>query len=217
MKVIAFKIHMCGMSDRTISRKILIDKPFKTITKVLSLTYCLKNNISTVDELISYIKSSTVDITELLGEYFIDNFTVENIYIKHKGYLIGFQENKYLPDIFNYFKRGIIEFDYICVVGGASREHCGYKFIIHSNEEIHKNMPHTHVEKDGVSPRYLLDTFERIPTDEYLHEHSRDEKKIIQPFIKKNIKWFKEKWLMSVNGYIPPVETETGKQFCKET
>jgi hypothetical protein len=38
MKVIVFKIHICGMSDKTISRKILIDKPFKTITTVLRLT-----------------------------------------------------------------------------------------------------------------------------------------------------------------------------------
>ena len=48
MKAIIFKIHMCGMSNRTISHKIMIDKLFKTITKVLGLTDCLKNNVFTV-------------------------------------------------------------------------------------------------------------------------------------------------------------------------
>lgn len=205
------------MSNKNISRKIMICKPFKTITKSLRLECCLKNHISSVDSLISYIKTSTNNLSSYLGEFGLANFNVENIYIKHKGYLIGLQQNKNLIDIFNFFNKHIIEFDYIFVAGGASCEHHGYKFIVHSNEDIHRNMPHVHVERNGVAPRYLLDTLERIPTDKYLPEHVRDEKKIIKPYIKKNIKWFNEKWLMSVNGYIPPVESETGLQYCKES
>ena len=113
MKVIVFKIHICGMSERTISSKIMIDKPFKTITKLLSLSYCSKNNISTIDNLISYIKESCNGLFDLLGEFGVENFNVENIYIKHKGYLIGLQEDKSLSDVFAYFKKNILEFDYI--------------------------------------------------------------------------------------------------------
>lgn len=217
MKTVIFKIHICGMSSKTFSRKIMIYKPFKTITKSLRLAYCLQNNISTVEALIAHIKNTTNNLAHYLGEFGLDNFVVENVYIKHKGYLIGLQHNKRLTDIFQFFKKSIVVFDYILVAGGASCEYHGYKFIVHSNEDIHKNMPHVHVEKDGVAPRYHLGTLERIATDKYLPDHLRDEKKIIKPYIRKHIKWFNEKWLMSVNGYIPPVETETGLQYCKES
>ena len=76
------------------------------------------------------------------------------------------------------------------VAGGASREYHGYKFIVRSDEDRHKNMPHIHVEKDGVSPRYLLSNLERIASDKCLKDHLRDEKKIIKPYIKKNIEMF---------------------------
>ena len=189
MKTIVFKIHMCGMSERTISRKIMIDKPFKTIAKTLNLSYCLKNSIFTVGDLISHIKESCNGIVDLLGEFGIDNFNVENIYIKHKGYLIGLQEDKSLSDVFTYFKKNILEFDYIFVAGGASREYHGYKFIVHPKEDIHRYTPHVHVEKDNVAPRYYLKTFERFKDDNYLREHERDEKRIIIPFLKKNKTW----------------------------
>ena len=217
MKIIIFKIHICGMSNRNISRKIMIYKPFKTITKFLCFNRCLQDHIPTAEDLISYIKKSTNNLSCYLGECGLDNFNVDNLYIKHRGYLIGLQHNKDLADIFNFFQKNIIEFKYIYVAGGASCEHHGYKFIVHSNEDIHKNTPHVHVERNGVAPRYLLDTLERIPSDEYSHEHLRDEKKIIKPYIRRNIKWFNEKWLMSVNGYIPPIESETGVQYCKES
>ena len=105
MKVMIFKIHMCGMSERTMSRKIMIDKPFKTITKFLNLSYCSKNNISTIGDLISNIKESCNGLFDLLGEFGIENFNIENIYIKHKGYLIGLQEDKSLSNVFTYFKK----------------------------------------------------------------------------------------------------------------
>lgn len=217
MKAIIFKIHICGMSKRDISRKIMIDKPFKTITKFINLSYCLKNNISTIDNLISHIKESVNGLFDLLGEFGIENFNVESIYIKHKGYLIGLQENKYLSDIFTYFKRSILEFDYIYVAGGASREHRGYKFIVHPKEDIHRYTPHVHVQKYNIAPRYYLKTFERFKDDEYLREHDRDEKKIIIPFLEKNKKWLWKEWDMYMNGYTPPIVTESGKQYCKET
>ncbi len=217
MKVIIFKIHMCGMSERTISRKIMIDKPFKTITKFLNLSYCSKNNISTIGNLISHIKESDNGLFNLLGEFGIENFNVENIYIKHKGYLIGLQKDKSLSDVFTYFKKNILEFDYIYVTGGASREYHGYHFIVHPKEDCHRFTPHVHVKKDNVALRYYLKTFERFKDDKHLREHDRDEKKIIIPFLKKNKKWLWKEWDMYMNEYTPPVVTESGKQYCKES
>ncbi len=217
MKVIIFKIHICGMSERDMSRKIMIDKPYKTITKFINMSYCLRNNIFTMGDLISHIKRSTNSLFDLLGDFGIENFNVENIYIKYNGYLIGLQENKYLSDIFSYFKRTILEFDYIYVAGGASREHHGYKFIVHPKEDIHRYTPHVHVQKYNIAPRYYLKTFERFKDDEYLREHERDEKKIIIPFLEKNKKWLWKEWDMYMNGYTPPIVTESGKQYCKET
>ena len=217
MKVIIFKIHMCSMSERTMSRKIMIDKPFKTITKFLNLSYCSKNNISTIGDLISHIKESCNGLFDLLGEFGIENFNIENMYIKHKGYLIGLQEDKSLSNVFTYFKKNILEFDYIYVAGGASREYHGYQFIVRPKEDIHRYTPHVHVQKYNVAPRYYLKTFERFKDDKYLREHDRDEKKIIIPFLEKNKKWLWEEWDMYMNGYTPPIVTESGKQYCKET
>ena len=77
--------------------------------------------------------------------------------------------------------------------------------------------PHVHVKKYNVAPRYYLKTFERFKDDKYLREHERDEKKIIIPFLEKNKKWLWEEWDMYMNGYTPPIVTESGKQYCKET
>lgn len=217
MQLIVFKIHICGASDKYYSRKVMIAKPHKTIKKILTLHYCRKKDIQTVADLIAYIKKSIPNLSESIGNFGIENFNVENLYIKHRGYLIGFAENKRLCNIFNFFRKRKIELIYMYVAGGASLDHHGYKFIVRSDEERHKNMPHIHVEKDGVAPRYLLSNLERIASDECLKDHLRDEKKIIKPYIKKNIQWFNEKWNMNVNGYIPPVEIITGQQLCKET
>lgn len=217
MKLLVLKIHICGMSSKNISHKILICKPFKTTTKLFNLSFCFRHKISTIADLISYTKKSVNGISDLLGDFGIENFNVENIYVKYKGYLIGLQENKSLSDIFTYFKKNVLEFNYICVAGGASRMYRGYKFIVHPNEDIHKYKPHVHVKKNGVAPRYYLDTFERFKGDKCLREHLRDEKKIIIPYLEKNRKWLLEQWDMYMNGYIPPAETESGKQFCKES
>ena len=48
-------------------------------------------------------------------------------------------------------------------------------------------------------------------------EHKRDEKKIIIPTLKKNAKKLYAYWNQYINGYIPPEEDETGKQYYKES
>lgn len=218
MKLIIFRIHICGMSMKTFSKKIMIDKPFKTITKVYTIKDCIERGIVTIDDLVTCIKESDNNLHEHLGSFGIDHFNFENVYLRHHGYLVGFQQSKKILDVWNYFKkRFCLELDYICVVGGASRAHHGYKFIVHPREEIHKNTPHVHVEKYNVAPRYYLNTFTRFAEDEHLTEHTRDEKKIIKPYLKKHQKWFYEKWHMYLNGYIPPAEDEHGKQYCKES
>lgn len=213
MKLIVFKIHLCGMSNKTLLPKLLIDKPFKRITKIFDLHLCKKKGVITVNDLIQHIKHSERHLVKVLGNFGLENFIVDNIYIKYNGYFVGFQHDKSLEDVFDYFNKGIIELNYVVNVGGASRIYRGYKFIIHSNEEIHKNTPHVHVEKNGISTRYRLDPIERITSDKCSSEHLRDEKKIIKPYIEDNIEWFKEKWLLSINGYKPPIENEEGFQY----
>ena len=218
MKLVIFRIHVCGMSMKRFSKKVMIDKPFKTITKIYSLKKCIDTGIVSIDDLVAFIKESNNNLPGLLDAFGIDNFKAENVYLRHRGYLVGFRQNKDILDVWNYFNRRFcLELDYIYVAGGASREHCGYKFIVHPREEIHKHTPHVHVEKDSVAPRYYLDTFIRFAGDKYLTEHQRDEKKIIKPYLKKHQNWFYEKWHMYLNGYIPPVEDEHGKQYCKES
>ena len=48
-------------------------------------------------------------------------------------------------------------------------------------------------------------------------EHKRDEKKIIILTLKKNAKKLYGYWNQYINGYIPPDEDETGKQYYKES
>lgn len=132
-------------------------------------------------------------------------------------YLLGLQKDEPLTELFAFFKRAKIEIDYILVLGGASIHCNGYRFTIHPNEEIHKHRPHVHVIKNDTSVRYSIDTFERFEHDTLSREHQRDEKKIIIPTIKKNKKRLYVFWNQYMNGYIPPIEDENGKQYYKES
>lgn len=217
MKKIVFRIHLCGMSEKTFSKKIMIYKPFNTVKKVFSIKNCNDNGIVYISDLINFIVTNTKDINSLLGDYGTENFNYRSIYIRHKDYLLGLQKDEPLKELFAFFKSSKIEIDYISVLGGASIHCNGYMFIIHPNEEIHKYQPHVHVIKNGISVRYSLDTFERFEHDTPGREHQRDEKKIIIPTIKKNQNRLYDFWNKYMNGYIPPAEDENGKQYYKES
>lgn len=205
------------MTSKQISKKVLIDKPFKTFCRFYTLGYCEKKRVLTTFELIEFVKKNNDCLQKMLGYNGMSNMNCSNIYIEHKGYLFGLQEDKSFRDIVSQLKKHVIIFDYFYVPGGASREHQGYCFIVHPDESVHKFSPHVHVKKNGVSPRYSLTTFRRFSNDKYTRDHIRDEKKIIVPFLKKNRDWFYSKWDLYMKGYIPPIETENGQQICKES
>jgi len=142
---------------------------------------------------------------------------LHKIYVRNKEYLWGLQRDKSFTELFIELAKDFLEFDCFCVFGGASRECCGYLFIVHPDETIHVYSPHVHVKKDGVSTRYDLETFKRYPEDKVTRAHIRDEKKVIVPFLKANKEWLQEKWNLAMLGYIPPIEDEQGKQFCNES
>ena len=217
MRIILFRIHFRGMSLKCFSRKILIDKPFKTICYKVSPRKCNRKQIRTVSDLIDYIKRKDQKTQCLMGEFGAQYFNYSNIYVEHKGYLFGLKSDKELEDIFTQLGKRIVIFDFFYVAGGGSREYHGYRFSVHSDESIHEYLPHVHVERDGVATRYSLSTYERFKDDKCTRAHLRDEKKIIIPYIKKNHKWFMEKWNLSKNGFVPPVETLDGKQICLES
>ena len=85
MKLIVFRIHICGMSAKTFSKKIMIDKPFKTITKVYTIENCIQRGIITIDDRVTCIKESDNRLYAQLCKLGIDNFNFENVYLRHHG------------------------------------------------------------------------------------------------------------------------------------
>lgn len=217
-KDIVLRIHSCGFSPETFTEHIMISKPFDTIMMDYSAQQCNDAGITTISNLISYIKHSQKDeLMDKLGDFGFSNFDLSNIYVRNKEYLWGLQCDKSFTELFIELAKDFLEFDCFCVFGGASRECCGYLFIVHPDETIHVYSPHVHVKKDGVSTRYDLETFKRYPEDKVTRAHIRDEKKVIVPFLKANKEWLQEKWNLAMLGYIPPIEDEQGKQFCNES
>lgn len=207
-----FKYHFIGMSDKTFSPKVLIDKPFKSISSFI----VSGEKQETVSNL---IEKANAKVRSKLNVYCNDTsyFRLENVYIKYKGYFFAFRKDMPLKEMSSALKMKMLCFHFFFAAGGASRHHMGYRFIVHPKEEIHMFNPHVHVEKDGCAPRYDLETFNRFKDDKYLQEHIRDEKKIIVPFLKENKNWFLKKWKLYMSGFVPPIETENGKQILKET
>lgn len=217
MKEIIFQISVSGMSEEDFSDKIKIYKPFQVVKEKFLLGDCINKGIKSIKDLIDSIKQTNNKFMSVVNNYGEENFNYKTIYIMHKDYLLGLQEDKLLNEIFEYLQSDKIEIIYIIVAGGASIECSGYKFIIHSDEEIHRHKPHVHVKKDNFSPRYSLDTLERFEGDIISREYLRDEKKIIIPFLEKNKDKLLEFWNHNINGYITPVQDENGNQYYKES
>lgn len=118
--------------------------------------------------------------------------------------------------MFSDFDTDELSFATFCV-GGPSFRCEGYLFVIHPNEEIHKNHPHVHVRRNGNETRYSLNTLTRFSNDNFCREFQKDEKKIILPYLQKNKDRLLKYWDLCMKGYIPPVEDEDGKQFYPES
>lgn len=219
MKHITFDIYLiAGMSASTFSPTIMVDKPYDAIHTEFTWHELTELGVRYVSDLIELSKARNPDLQTQIGSYGMENFCYQTVYLKKGDYLIGLQEDKELTSIFTYFQTDHLEFAFLYVAGGASRNHMGYKFVVHlSREQIHAHEPHVHVERDGVSVRYSLDTFERFSKDEPSWEHRRDEKKVILPYLKKNKALLMEYWDLAMNGFLPPQRDENGRQYCAES
>ena len=216
MERITFEIHYVGgMNDEFFSHDILIRKP------KISVIYSFDEEdldilgINCISQLIHHIKSVNGCVSSLISESRMEDFSVQTTYIKQRDYLLGIEDDKTLEQVFLDFQTEHLSFLYFYVGGGGSIECNGYRFAVHSNEKIHKCMPHVHVIKDEESVRYSLVTLERI--DDCSHEFKRDEKKIILPALKKNLSRLQEYWIAAMGGYRPPEFDFNNKQYYRES
>lgn len=216
---ITFTVCFCGMSGNLegyFTDRMMLWKPFSCFTRTFHYEHGTPE-LNKVGDLISLFKAEAESANNILGEWGNDHLQVNTVYIKTNETLIGLQEDKLLSDIFAYFACETLEFIYIYIAGGASFNCSGYRFIIHPNEDIHRNSPHVHVRRDDDETRYSLDTLKRLPEDKFSRTFQRDEKKIILPYLKRNQKRLLQYWDHYLNGYVPPEENVDGYQYYRES
>ncbi len=140
----------------------------------------------------------------------------ECAYFIYNNSLIGLKEDKSLSEICRDLHYQDTDIDiFIFSIGGASFNiERGYKLIIHSDEQIHKNdQPHVHVNKNGCTARYYILTGEVMRDDKRSQEMIRDEKNIIIPGIIKNRNDLLKNWNLAIAGYEVPCLDEDGNQY----
>ena len=217
MNSISLSMHLCGMCDRTYSERVKISMPNKSIRLYYDLDAPIfSEGIDSVKQFIEWLKKSNSDILNSFDSYCIERLVLENLYIECDGYFLSFKNDMPLIDLFNLLSTDYLKFHCFCV-GGASERLLGYRVVMHSDESIHRfGKPHVHIEIDGFSPRYDLETFEMIPGDKYCHEHIRDKKKI-KKYLKENQKRLINQWMFNIKGLVSPDETIDGVQILKES
>ncbi len=216
MKRITFEIHcVVGMNDEFFSQDILIRKPKISVIFSFDEEDLDIAGISYISQLIYHIKTVNCCVESLISEFGMENFSVLTTYIKRHNYLLGIVDDKTIEQVFLDFQTDHLTFLHFYVRGGGSIECNGYRFVVHSDEIIHKHMPHVHVIKGEESVRYSLVTLERI--DDCSHEFKRDEKKIILPALKKNLSRLQEYWIAAMGGYRPPEFDFNNKQYYPES
>lgn len=215
MRRIKFIISLCNMGGGLFDNNTLIWGPYKQLIIFYTADELQNAKVQYLKELVETIKE---DIDMLcLDDWAYDALTYDHIFVNHKKSLYRIKENKKIIDLYKDFSEDDIELHYIVVCGGASLELRGFKFIVHTDEKIHKYMPHIHVKKDEYSARYSLETIEMIDANSKTAKlfFKRSEKKIIIPFIKENFYWFMENWNLCQKGYEPPEINEKGMQYPK--
>lgn len=214
MSILRFSFYFCGMSEETFSDQIMIYKPNSSIIRIFTEDELQKLSIVYVSELIDYLKKDA-EISENLGTWGLENFSIVTIYILHHDYFLGMQEDKTISAVFRDFETHQLEFAYFVVGGASIYNETSYRFTIHPNEKIHEHMPHVHVSKGGVEIRYSLETL--LPIDPLINPHKRDNKKIITPFLQHNQERLLEMWKYYIKGYTTPEITQDGQQFYSES
>lgn len=219
MKTIEFEICTCGMSEEMFSDKIMIPRPFHTHKIIYTWEECVSKNMLYISDIIAAVSRANDDADPPFFHYSMDECTFQTVYVKYQDCLLGLAEDKLLTDLFAVINSDTLSIVYIFVAGGASLGYWGYRFIVHSDEYVHKDSPHPHVHvvKDGISVRYYLDSLERFQEDKPTRAHLRDERKKIKPFLKSNQKKLLEFWDLAMKGYMPPTVNEVGEQFYPES
>lgn len=214
MRVLHFHIHTCGLSEETLTEEIMIFRPIHTEAKSFSLEDLERAGISTVSGLLERIKEDDT-ARQVLGEWGLEQLSVETLYIHQADCLLGLREDKPLCALFDYFRAETLELDFFMVGGASIHNETSYRFTVHPREEIHRNMPHVHVSKGDVEIRYSLETLQ--PIDPLVNPHKRDNKKIILPFLEKNQNRLMDFWRYYLDGYTSPQLTQEGQQFYPES
>lgn len=214
MHKLKFNVYVCGMSEETFTKQIMIYRPINTISKTFSQKELSELGIDYVSDLIENIKQDRT-MEEALGEWGLENVSVETVYIQYRDCLLGLLENKSILSIFNYFNCESLEWAYFIVGGASIHNGTSYRFTVHPNEDIHRHMPHVHVSKGNVEIRYSLETLQ--PIDSLVNPHRRDNKKIIVPFLRENQEKLFKFWNLYLNGYTSPAITQEGQQFYSES
>lgn len=214
MDILRFHFYFCGMNEETFSDQIMIYKPNSSILRSFTADTLQELSIVYISELIDFLKKDKV-ISEKLGVWGLGQFSITTVYIQYHGYLLGLQEDKTISSVFRDFETHQLEFAYFVVGGASIHNETSYKFIIHTNENNHKYMPHIHVSKGGVEIRYSLETL--LPIDPLINPHKRDNKKIITPFLQHHQEQLLEMWRYYTKGYTTPEITQEGQQFYSES
>lgn len=112
MRKIRFSIYFCGMSDDTFSAQIMIYKPQASISRDFDESLLQQLKITSINDLIVYMKTLP-EVAEDIGFTGFDQFNIDAVYIQHCSYLLGFQDDKKIEDIFRDFPENQLNFAFL--------------------------------------------------------------------------------------------------------
>lgn len=212
MNGLTFSLYLCGMCERMFTDEIMIYAPHTSITRYFDNADLGYLNITTVNQMIGHIKKEPI-LSMAMGKHMVEELTVSRIYIQHKDYLLGLQEDKPLSMISSELNEDLLRLAFF-IVGGASANYDGYLYIVHPRERIHAYKPHVHVRREGKDIRYSLDTLD--PLDKLTNPHKKDNKRI-RECIRAHSNMFIGWWDEYMKGYMPPALSDDGRQYYSES
>ncbi len=215
MKIMkGIELHLCsgGVDDHFFTDRIAITVDKNLIHNLYYDWNQISGEVVCIDDFLALLISNGVIMEQ--GELCDMR---ERCYI-YKGNMFFYtKNNKTIEELFEFVDSELLQL-FIFDIGGASINiENKYKLMIHTDEDIHRNLPHVHVIKGGDNVRYLLASLERIKTDKCSRNILRDEKKIIISGIKRNIKNLWAMWNAYNDGYVSPVIDFDGVQYYPES
>ena len=86
MNTITLTLYFCaGMSGKTFSSTIMVDKPYDTISTTFTWDECTKLGIEHVSDLIDQTLKLNPNLQTEIGTYALEQITYKNIYVEN-GY-----------------------------------------------------------------------------------------------------------------------------------